>query len=540
MKLKCLALTILSAGCTFLAIPNELFLYGNPLFGCFCLVPFFLTVYLSPSRRYASLMGLLFGVLTTLFSYYWLAYFQEFSVWTITGTTLGYAVYYALLAPFLYRFREAPAAYRPALFAAAFTVFEYFKAMGYLGFPWGLMAYPFAGLIPFIQIADITGVWGVSFIVLLLQATITEAVYAGGFGFSSSAVRHRIRGFFGKLRITRPASPLTAQAAVSVSLIVLAVIYGSYRLNAGIPITKNARMIMVQQNIDSWVGGNEVESLVRGQRLTREGMRRSGSPVDLVLWSETSFRRPYLEYRSFYESRPAGDPFVGFVREMGAPFLVGSPFLLEDGGALNAVILIGPDGEIREHYGKQHPVPLAEHVPFWEIESVRNFFQNVIGLYSAGWTVGNRYTLFTVPLRGSDETVTFGAPICFEDAFPYINRLFVKKGAEVLVNLTNDSWSRQDSSQTQHYIAALFRSVETKRTMVRSTNSGVTAVIDPYGRKTAGLPFFEEAVLVYDVPVYDDGKLTPYTRFGDYFPYGLMILLIGALIGMRISSGRSR
>ena len=519
MKVKCLVLTILAAGCTFLAIPNEIFLYGNPLFGSFCLVPFFLAVYLSPTRRYASLMGLLFGVLTTLFSYYWLAYFQEFSVWTITGTTLGYALYYTVLAPFLFRFKEAPAAYRPLLFAAAFTVFEYFKAMGYLGFPWGLMAYPFANLTPFLQIADITGVWGVSFLVLLFQATLTEAVYEKGAR---------------RLRFLTASGTFTAQSAVIGSLIILAVVYGYYRMGTDIPVTKNARILMVQQNIDSWVGGNEVESLIRGQRLTREGIRRSGEPVELVLWSETSFRRPYLEYREFYETRPAGDPFVSFVREIDAPFLVGSPYLLEAEGALNAVILVGPDGEIREHYGKQHPVPLAEHVPFWEIESVRNFFQDVIGLYSAGWTVGNRYTLFTVPLRGSGETLTFGAPICFEDAFPYINRLFVKKGAEILVNLTNDSWSRQDSAQTQHYVAALFRSVETKRTMVRSTNSGVTAVIDPYGRKIAELPFFEEAVLVYDVPVYEEEGLTPYTLFGDYFPYGLMILLVGTLIGMRI------
>ncbi|MFP4564792.1 MAG: apolipoprotein N-acyltransferase [Spirochaetia bacterium] len=536
MKLKCLVLTILAAGCTFLAIPNEIFLYGNPLFGSFCLVPFFLAVYLSPTRRYASLMGLLFGVLTTLFSYYWLAYFQEFSVWTITGTTLGYALYYTVLAPFLFRFKEAPAAYRPLLLAAAFTVFEYFKAMGYLGFPWGLMAYPFVNLTPFLQIADITGVWGVSFLVLLFQATLTESVYGGVY---LQTVR---RGHVGilrrtaaqRLRFIRAPGTFTAQAVVVVSLIALALIYGHYRMGTDIQVTKNARILMVQQNIDSWVGGNEVESLIRGQRLTREGIRQSDEPVDLVLWSETSFRRPYLEYREFYETRPAGDPFVSFVREIGAPFLVGSPYLLEDDGALNAVILVGPDGEIREHYGKQHPVPLAEHVPFWEIESVRKFFQDVIGLYSAGWTVGNRYTLFTVPLRGSGETLTFGAPICFEDAFPYINRRFVKRGAEILVNLTNDSWSRQDSAQTQHYAAALFRSVETKRTMVRSTNSGVTAVIDPYGRKMAELPFFEEAVLVYDVPIYEEERLTPYTLFGDYFPYGLMILLTGTLIGMRI------
>ncbi len=530
LSLRIIALTIVSSFTVFLAIPNELFIYGNWFLSLFCLTPLFIGLMLAPDRGLAGYMGLIFGVLTTVLSYYWLAFFQDFSVWTITGTSLGYALYFLLFFPFLKRFTAASPVFRPFILAAAWTVFEYFKTAGYLGFPWGLMAYPFVPLIPLVQIADITGVWGVSFLVVLFQAVLAETV---------------IILFGGR----RTAAGITArvskwnwnQWAAVASLLVVCTGYGSYRLGSDIPVTAEIEAVMVQQNIDSWLSGNEIDSLRIGQELTRKALDEAGPPVDVVMWSETALRRPFDEYYAFYQEHPAEDPFTEFLDSIGTYLFLGSPQRHPErgGGYMNAVVLLDGEEGIIELYGKQHPVPFAEHVPFWELEGVRRFFENAVGLYSAGWTLGKEYTVFSLPLHGG-ETVTFGAPICFEDAFPYINRRFILAGSDLLINLTNDSWSRRDSAQTQHFLAAYFRAIENRRVLVRSTNAGVSAVIDAYGRVLYSMPFFEEAALRCTIPVQKEETLTFYTRFGDYLPHLLMLLLLAVLVRLHVREIRKR
>ncbi len=176
MRLRLALLALLSAVLITLAVPNELFTYGNALFDLICLVPLWLAIALSPTRRYSHLLGLLFGVLSSLATYFWLAFFRDFSTWTIGGVTLGFAYQFFIFAPFLYTFARASSRWRPFVFAAAWTVYEYFKSIGFLGFPWGLLAYPVGGILPLVQIADITGVWGVSFLVAAVNGMIGETL----------------------------------------------------------------------------------------------------------------------------------------------------------------------------------------------------------------------------------------------------------------------------------------------------------------------------------------------------------------------------
>lgn len=523
LSLRILLLTILSSVLFFLVIPNEYFKYGNWILSLICLTPLFIGLILSPDRKLPGFLGLLFGVLTSAMTYYWLAFFQDFSVWTITGVSFGYALYFLVFFPFLKRFTKCSPVFRPLILASAWTVFEYFKTAGYLGFPWGLMAYPSASLLPFVQIADITGVWGISFVVVLIQAVLAETVI-DIFALEKPVTRRR-----------KPVIPVwnRNQWLAAAALVIVFMGYGTYRLGKKIPTHAVIEAVMVQQNIDSWISGNEVESLKIGQRLTRKALDAAEEPIDIVMWSETSFRRPFDENYDFYRQYPEDGPFTAFLRDIDTYLFLGSPQRSpqKGGGYMNSVMLLHHEGGILELYGKQHPVPFAEHVPFWELEGVRRFFQNVIGLYSGGWTLGTEYTLFELPLH-SGETVRFGAPICFEDAFPYINRRFILNGADLLVNLTNDSWSKQDSSQIQHFLAAYFRAVETRRVLVRSTNSGVSSVIDAHGRILYTMPFFEEAALTCSIPVQKEAVLTVYTRLGDYIPYALMAFLFAVLLSL--------
>ncbi|MDD3982300.1 MAG: apolipoprotein N-acyltransferase, partial [Spirochaetales bacterium] len=234
----------------------------------------------------------------------------------------------------------------------------------------------------------------------------------------------------------------------------------------------------------------------------------------------------------WYSRNPPEEPFLPFLAKTGIPLLTGSPIVLdwERYEATNSVILVSPEGRILDSYAKIHPVPFAEAIPFWEYEWFRNFMQNVVGLES-GWVMGDRLTLFELEPQSAPGTpVRFSTPICFEDAFAGLCRRYILEGADLLVNLTNDSWSRTQSAQLQHWAIARLRAIENRRTLVRSTNSGVSSVIDPWGRSIAELPQFEAKTMLVRVPVYVDEELSFYCRFGDWFAIFCLLLLIFAAV----------
>jgi apolipoprotein N-acyltransferase len=213
-----------------------------------------------------------------------------------------------------------------------------------------------------------------------------------------------------------------------------------------------------------------------------------------------------------------------FLSEQPVPFVVGN-----DDGQLakdeqgrnirvdyNAAILF-EKGEIVETYRKLHLVPFTENFPYKE--RLPRIYQWLKDADTHFWEEGDEYTVFDA------AGVRFSTPICFEDTFPYLNRGFVRHGAEVLVNLTNDSWSKAVACEMQHMSIALFRALENKRTLVRSTNGGITCVIDPNGRITAMLPPFTEDYLIAEAPVYT-AEQTLYTRWGDWFAFLVSILAV--------------
>ena len=240
--------------------------------------------------------------------------------------------------------------------------------------------------------------------------------------------------------------------------------------------------------------------------------------------SETSLRRPYHTWRGFYEENPAARPFNGFLDSIGTPLLTGSPVPVEN-GYMNGALLLSAQGEILDSYGKQQLVPFAERVPFWDLEAVRSFFQRRIGL-QAVWVPGPSSEPLAIPVEG-EEAIPLGVPICFEDAFSGVVGEMVRNGARGLVNLTNNSWSRSESAQVQHLAAARFRSIEYRIALARSTNSGVTTLVDIFGRETRSLPMFEAGSLFVSLPIYTEAGRTPYTYLGPWLP---VMALLGTLI----------
>lgn len=511
---------VLSSVAVSLAQPSEGMLGGSPLLALIGWVPLFWALRRASTIGQASLLGALFGFLTTVFQNYWLAFFRDYALLTAGSVSLALAGYFALFAPFLWVLLRRPEPWRPLAVGALWAVFEFLKSNGFLGFPWGLAPYPFHGITWFIQICDITGLGFLAFLIIAWNAWLSERVdHLSSRDLVFFPLPHRV------------AYQTLGRPFLIFFLVITAglAVYGLFRMNESRPQRGTAKLVLVQQNADPWNGGDDLGPLRTSVRLSKEGLK-SGN-VDLVVWSETSLRLPLQGWRPYYERNPYDSPLFKTIRGNRVWWLFGNPYAQdlnwdtgEMGGLVNATVLMNPQAQIVDYYGKIQQVPIAEYIPYWDIPAVQSFFKNVIGL-PGSWSLGRQLTVFKVPVSGK-QTMSFSTPICFEIAFAWVNRAMVQKGAEVLINLTDNSWSKQNSSQVQLQLTGYFRAVETRTTVVNSTNSGVTCVISPTGQLTAGpLPYFKEGQLTAEIPLFKDRIITPYVQFGDIFVYASILFL---------------
>jgi apolipoprotein N-acyltransferase len=216
------------------------------------------------------------------------------------------------------------------------------------------------------------------------------------------------------------------------------------------------------------------------------------------------------------------------------PFVIGNDDARKDPGLnpnpleshrvdYNAVMLF-ESGNMKQLYRKLHLVPFTEHFPYEkQLPMIYRALKNADTHF---WETGKEATVFI------SDSVKFSTPVCFEDTFGYLSRDFVRNGAELIVNLSNDAWSGSLPAQAQHLSMAVFRAVENRRSMVRSTASGQTCAIDPNGRILAMAEPFTEAWLYAEVPLVT--PKTIYTEFGDYagvfFVWAAVLLLISGTI----------
>lgn len=489
---------LVSVFLSFLAQPNAFYAYGNPAAGAISLIPLFWALRRQRAPRDQGLVLALFLTLSSPLQYFWLSSFQDYSLWTLGGVTLGFAFYGLVFGPVLsLALRQAPPI-GPLLGGVVWSVYEFFRSNGFFGFPWGNIPYPFAFWAPLAQGADWGGLPWLSFLL------------ASGMALAERALEQPWEG---------PRGQDWGRAVVAWSLVML-IHFGYSAWTTEVPLVKRGEVevLLIQQNADPWIRDQELPGLRTSVRLSEEGLARHPG-TELVIWSENSIRRP-LQFGDFYERQPAERPLFSLIREApGRPWwLFGNPFIADFEGRRihNAAVLMDPQARIHGVYAKNHLVPFAEIIPFFELEAVQNFFRQALRLY-ATWVPGERIHPLVLPREEGD--LRLGVLICFEDAFPYISRSLYYQGAQLLLVLSNDSWSKTDSAQIQHQIVAHFRSLETRLPLVRSTNSGFTAVTDPRGRTVAGpLPFFTSAYLHHRVAL-------------ETLPHPTLVMLLGDWAG---------
>ncbi len=505
-----IGLLFLSALLFSLSHPNLLFDWGFFPLGYIAFVPVFIVVHRS-SWPGTVLYGMLYGFVAYATHNYWLLNFHPLSIFIVP---VIYAAYFAVVFPLLKSADALFPRYGFLVQLAIWLAWEYLRTQGFLGYAYGISGYSQYLVTPLVRLSALTGVWGVSLLVLFPSVFLGNALKDGLAGF---------REFVRSRRVV---------AVGYAALFVLALVYG-FASQVDYSDSRMWRVALVQQNVDPWEGGVSAyrESL---DILVRQSSMALEEDPEIVIWSETSFV-PSINYHSRFRTNPESFALVrevvDFLAVQPVPFVVGNSdgrMVRSADGSLeradyNAAILYA-DGQVVDTYRKIHLVPFTEHFPYQR--SLPWLHRLLVENETTFWESGDEFTVFEA------GGVSFSTPICFEDTFGYLSRAFIREGAEVIVNLTNDSWAHSVAAAMQHMAMAVFRSAENSRSMVRSTNGGMTTIIDPNGRILELFPPFIEGYMIGEVPVYS-GRQTLYTRWGDWFAWlsvaaAAGLLLVGA------------
>lgn len=476
------SLALLSAALLVFVFPNIVVSdRGLPWLAPLALIPLLFALSREPRPLWRFLLGEFTGIIYWFGQCYWIQFVLEvhggMGRWGGWGTFLLFCVakaihlaVFSMLAAVLLNTRFAA----PAI-AALWTGIE--RTHSTFGFAW--LALGNAGIdmqLP-LRLAPFIGVYGLSFLFALTAATVVMILLRRG---------------------RRELYWLVAVPAVL--------------LLPDLPALERGDQaaVMVQPNMpekEDWPP--EAAARVRDQLVSYTQVSAARSGAQLIIWPEV----PGPIY--YYHDAKFRDQATTLARTTQAHFLFGTVGATPQGSPLNSAVLLRPDGDFVDRYDKINLVPFGEYVP--------KFFGFV-----------NRITQEISDFVPGDRIVTFpmddhrlGVFICYESAFPHEVRQFTKAGAQVLINISNDGYFGHSAAREQHLEIARMRAAENKRWLLRSTNDGITAVIDPAGRITLRLPMYQETAA--RVGYQYNSEVTFYSAHGDWFAWGCLVAAAVAL-----------
>ncbi len=372
------------------------------------------------------------------------------------------------------------------------------------GFPWDLMGISQHRILPLIQIAELTGVYGISFAIVLVNLALARAISA----------RSR-------------SQPAWREIILSLAIVLLLAIFGYLRIfqvDRAFQDQPSLKVAIVQGNIDQavkWDNDLFWRNHFIHVRLSEEVLLEK---TDLLIWPEAAITT-YL--KDEWERRSA---LIRSISKFDAYFLVGSITRIHDNNrqyVYNSAYLFAPYAEeLLGRYDKIHLVPFGEYVPMKKLL----FFADVIAGGATGDTdPGSEVYVFDT------GKFRFGCVICFEVTLPDLVRRFKKAGAEFMTTITNDAWFGKTSAPYQHHANVILRCVENRIYLARSAQTGISSIVDPVGRVVTKSRIYEPASLRGEIRL--SSYNTIYTRFGDWFAYLVSIITV---MGIVISATRSR
>jgi len=398
-----------------------------------------------------------------------------------------YFVLFAFMLRFaLNRFGKLALFFAPPLWVTA----EWLRAILFSGFPWMLSGYALVPYDGILQIAAWTGIYGLSFLAAAVNSLIA-------YGFLQQQKR-RIMAF------------------TTAALII--VIAWSLPVIATQPNSESIAVRLVQTNISLDQPWKKPESEQLLNELGALSIRDGGKPK-LVVWPETPAPF-YLTEDADFRLR-----MQTIARKLGAYFLVGYIDAVGEGPA-NSAGTLNPAGDQISRYDKMHLVPFGEYVPFKRLL----FFAESLTRQVGEFIPGTDYTLTDI------DGHKISTAICYESIFPNLVREFVKRGSELIVIITNDGWFGESSAPYQHLRMGVVRAVENRRYVIRTANTGISAIIDPYGKIVSETPIGVRTIIDGKAALRSDR--TFYTHYGDVFAY-LNVAFVIALFAWRKNARRT-
>lgn len=386
----------------------------------------------------------------------------------------------------------------------AWVALDFLRSFLLTGFPWAMLGHSQYRILPLIQIADLSGVYGITLLIVL-----------------TNVVLYRVLRAVSGANVPYPAK----SALVLLVLFSATLFYGFSRLNgeeksAAAPL----RVALIQGNIDQdvkWSPAFQGQTMDIYERLTREAAQGG---VDLVVWPESA--APFFFQDEFRQA----ERIRSLAREINACMLFGSPAYEWRNGTrtfFNSAFVVAPSGETVARGDKMHLVPFGEYVPLKRLLPFVSKLVVGIGDFSPGE--------HAAPLNVGKARA--GLLVCYEGVFPELAREYVRNGARILVNITNDAWYGRTSAPYQHFSIAVFRAVETRTPLIRAANTGISAIIDQNGHIRAMSTIFQEAVCTGEIQPGSGDSL--YLKIGDAPAWLCAMLTLGVVLFARFRQKRN-
>ena len=388
--------------------------------------------------------------------------------------------------------------------AAAWVAFEWIRGWMFTGFGWNGLGVALHGTWPLIQIAEFTGVAGITFLVVFCNVILTT---------TARRIWEETR-----TRAMRPHFDLTLTLVGLVAVFTWGLTAVKTR-----PASRPLQIALVQANVsraEKFDVRYKQTIFDKFARLSKVALA-SASDIDLMVWPESSMPAPVLEDQETFD-------FVSQIASSNHVDLLLGAIDEEPHQVYNAALLFPSDGD-PQLYRKIHLVPFGEYVPFRHSFPL---FAKIVGdQVPEDFDAGNEFAVFQL----SNNHGKVAPLICFEDTIGELTRQFALRGADFFANVTNDGWFLRSAGSRQHLANAIFRCVENRRPMLRAANTGVTCFVNEFGRVTQILrddqgSIFEEGTLLGEINIANEPTLTFYTQHGELFAKVCTGLALAVLI----------
>jgi apolipoprotein N-acyltransferase len=562
-------LSLLTSILLILAFPN----FQISILAWISFIPLFFTIDNSSARK-SFFLSYLSGIV----------FFGGILFWLTHVTKLGYsllifylALYFGLFGllgkTFLSKLRTSKFYFSQFILLPSLWVsLEFLRGELFTGFPWCILGYTQYKNPIIIQISDIAGSYGVSFLIIMVNFVLYSylsiilnkisahnAVSRGDFetveNLTLNADYRRLHTdghrYLRQTHLRKSAFDLRKsalhsiiqhshfrilelQTIILIFTLVSAVLYGNFNLNKNL-VDTGLKLSVIQGNIEQekkWDAAYKDYILARYEVLTKSAAKDKD---DLIIWPETAVP-------GFLDDEDIGKRIRKLAKDIDIPLFLGAAtykFIDEKDCFFNSAILLSPDGDLTNRYDKLHLVPFGEYAPFEKyFPVIRDFINVEIGDY----TPGEEFTLFDIKSK-RDDHFKYAALICFEDIFPSLARKFVLNGADFLINITNDAWFKESNEQLQHAQASVFRAVENRISVLRTANTGFSCYINPngiiedsiYDRNTKSM--YVPGYKTFELKISE--KSSFYTRYGDIFSYICVAFVLATLLTVSLNQRRT-